>query len=120
MKRMSWLVIVAFGLVALVGVLCQYSSGFAQSGWPFGGNQEEKMRAQRQAPVERAFPKNYRKLDEKERAVAEEKYDEFLKERANSRTDDDPTPDVQQIKPLELPNNPFQSPDFKAFEGSTK
>ena len=120
MKRMSWLVVGVSGLVIVVAVLCQNSLGLAQSWWPFGSNQgQEKMQGQGQAPVERAFSENnYKKLNEKERALAREKYDEFLKKNATANNDKNVSPDIEQIKPLELPENPFQSPDFKAFEGS--
>lgn len=116
--RIAWVV----GFVAVTYGLYLPASGLAQSLWPFrSGQEQEKMKAQGQAPVEQAFPKNYRKLNEKERALVGEKYDEFLKERAKSKKDESSTPDMRQIQPLELPKDPFQSPDgSKAFEGSTK
>lgn len=122
MNRTSFAVVLICAQMTVACVLCSHSPGYAQSLFGFGSDQEqEKLKAERQAPVERAFSeKNYRKLDEKERALAREKYDEFLKESATSKKDASDIPDIQQIKPLELPTDPFQSPDFKAFQGSTK
>jgi len=92
------------------------TSSFAQSLWPFGTSQEqEKEQTQRQVPVERAFSENYWKLTEKQRALAGEKYEEYLKNTAHTKVAEETPVD---IKKLEAPTNPFQAPNSKASQGS--
>jgi len=118
MKRMSYSVSILVIAGCVVGL---YSPGFTQSWLKLGNSQEqEKIKAQRQAPVERAFSENYYQLNEKERALAGEKYDMFLKQRADSIKSGEAAKEKANfdIKPLNPPSDPFQSPDFKAFQGS--
>lgn len=120
MKRKNYWVLALVTGGCVVGLSLP---GFAQSWLGLGNSQEEeKIKAQRQAPVERAFSENYYQLDEKERALAGEKYDMFLKQRADSIKSGEAAKDKAnlEIKPLNAPSDPFQSPDFKAFQGSKK
>lgn len=87
------------------------SSCVAQSLWPFGNNQEQdKEQSQRQAPVERAFSENYWKLTEKQRALASDKYDEYVKQQKDQPPKDGPpqSEPKRTIKSLNAPDNPFQ------------
>jgi hypothetical protein len=113
MNRISKRIALASTVVLLTCGPWASTSSFAQSWWPFGDNQEqEKVQSQRQAPVERAFSENYWKLTEKQRALASDKYDEYLRQQKGQSTNDAPPPprdkSKRTIKSLEAPDNPFQ------------
>jgi hypothetical protein len=115
---MSKRVALVSAVLSLTGGPWASTSSFAQSWLKLGSNQEQdKVKAQQQAPLERAFSQDYWQLNEEQRALAAKQYNEFLRqpsEQPESTTSTPPsdktdsTSSSSQIAPLKLPKNIFE------------